>query len=307
MRDMIRLAVRLLALLGINAAAGWGLLCLHETSLPDYAPWETDSRLLIMPEDKHLDAAFLGSSRAYLFSRFQANHAITEAELGRTVFNMAMPSGGGVRPARFYFEEFLARGNRCDVLVYFLDPFVFFATGPNDGHKFVWFEPFRLDFFLRMARDGYPRAQLVDYLRSKFGRDWLFQRRELLVEHRSALTPNDLDPERIRMRRDHLYYQGLSDATFRRYRREFVRIAERCEREGICLVVIIPPTLLGAEPGAKALVDWLQEERKRVTFGFHDYVDAVPEPRYFYNLDHLNTEGVRRFMRGFVAPALNGE
>ncbi len=301
MRDFAKLTLRLILLLGINAVLGWAVLCVHEAVLPDYAPWETDSRLLIMPENTYFGAAFLGTSHAYLFSRFKKNHAITESELGCTVFNMALPTGGGVRPARFYFETFLARGNRCDVLVYFLDPFVFFATGPNDGHKFVWFEPFRLRFFLRLALDSYPHAQLIDYVRSKFGPDWLFQHYEPLIEHTGRLTPADLDPGRIRMRRDSLYYQGLSDANFRRYRRDFTRIARRCEEEGIPLVVIIPPTLLGPEAGAGPVIAWLKQKQARFPFIFQDDVDVMPEPRYYYNLDHLNTKGVRYFMRHHVA------
>lgn len=306
MRTFAKLTLRLTLLLGMNAALGWAVLCVHEATLPDYAPWETDSRLLIMPEGTHYGAAFLGTSHAYLFSRFKKNHAITESELGCTVFNMALPSGGGVRPARFYFENFLAQGNRCDVLVYFLDPFVFFATGPNDGHKFVWFEPFRLRFLIRMALDGYPHAQLIDYIRSKFGPDWLFQQREPLIEHTGRLRPEDLDPERIRLRRDNLYYQGLSVAHFHRYRRDFVRIARRCEEEEIPLVVIIPPTLLGPEPGADMVLAWLKQEQARYPFTLHNDVNVMPEPRYYYNLDHLNTEGVRYFMRHFVAPVLEG-
>src|SRR5690606_36410579 len=115
-------------------------LALHAATL-HMANWETDARLLNMPSNASRDYVFLGSSHAYLLSRFRDNAEQTESILGGRVENLAMPSGGGLRPARLYLEEFLARGNRTREVIYFLDPFVFYSPGPNDQHKFVYFEP----------------------------------------------------------------------------------------------------------------------------------------------------------------------
>ena len=59
---MLKLVVRLALLLGINAMLGLGVLYVHAASLPAYAPWESDSILLRMPDDEDFDLVFLGAS-----------------------------------------------------------------------------------------------------------------------------------------------------------------------------------------------------------------------------------------------------
>lgn len=302
---MLKLAARLFLLLGLNALLGLGILYGHRVTLPGYEPWESDSVLLRMPSAETFDLAFLGASHAYLFTRFEQNARITTQALDRSLFNMALPTGGGVRPARLYFEEFLSRGNRCDTLVYFLDPFVLFSTGANDAHKFVYFEPLELRFLARLLRDGYPKGQIATYVRSKFTADWLLQHPEPLKRHPRGLTTEDVDPERIAMRMRTLYLDGVRRANFDRYREEFLRIARGCREEGIQLVVIVPPTLLGPEPGAEMMDGWMAKIAPELGISFHDLSGALPEPALYYNLDHLNTAGVKRFMENFVRPILD--
>ena len=161
-------------LAAINVLLGLLVLQVHDGRL-HYTPWETDSVLLCMPEDTAYDLVVLGASHAYLLSRFEEHHAMMEETLGMRTFNMAMPSGGGVLPARLYLETFLERGNTARHAVYFLDPFVFFSPACNEAHKLVYFEPFQFRFFWKLLRNGYPVRRLFTYLQSKFTYAWLFQ------------------------------------------------------------------------------------------------------------------------------------
>lgn len=300
---MRRFIAKSLLLIMLNTAVGLVVLEVHDARL-HYERWQTDSILLAMPRASSFDAVFLGSSHAYLFSRFKENHAIVERELGMRVCNLALPTGGGLRPARFMLEYFFERGNTAKKVVYFLDPFVFFSTGANDAHKFVYFEPLQFSFLKKLAMDGYPLRSILTYIRSKFSYAWFFQEAQPLLGQTQTLEGEMIDPAKVKARMESLYGDGIREANFERYAREFVRIAEYCKARGAALYVIVPPTLLGPEPGTQRTFAWLEEQRKRFGFEVRDLCEAMPERKYYYNLDHLNTPGVERFMRDFVRPIL---
>ncbi len=299
---MMRFGLALLALVAGNALLGAAVLSLHRATL-DYAPWETDSLLLTMPRDTVVDTVVLGTSHAYYLSRSQYNHALTEAALGQTV-NLALPQGGGVRPASYYLAEFYARGNEAKRLVYIIEPFVFFSSGPNDAHKFVYFEPFDLRFAARLAADGYPARRLFTYLRSKFTWHWWSQSAEPLGRETRRLTADDVDDARIAQRIESLYTEGVSPATFARYRPYFERILELADAQGTAVYLASPPTLLGHEPGQPQLAQALDTLAGAHDFSYRDFTDSMPDPRWYYNLDHLNSAGMAHFLEVLLAPYL---
>lgn len=301
--DIMRFAGKCAALALFNALLAAAFLKIHESRL-HYAPWETDSVLLVMPRNETYDVAILGSSRAYLLSRFRDNHRITESELGMRVFNMAMPTGGGLRPARFLLEEFFAQGNRARQVLYFIDPFVFYAIGANDQHKFIYFEPLRFSLLRRLVAQRYPARSILTYIRSKFTPAWVFQKPLLLERHNGALTPDTIDPERIALRMDSLYPDGMQEIVFQRHAGEFLAILECSRAHDAEVTVMVAPTLMGPEIGAARMNAWLESQRAQCGFHFFDFHDALPDPGLYYNLDHLNTLGVERLVRDIMRPAL---
>ncbi len=301
---MMRLAWKAALLLALNAGIGLAVVAIHDARL-HYTRWETDSLLLTMPDHAAFDAVFLGSSHTYLFSRLKQHHEITERELGMHVWNLALPSGGGLRPARFFLDYFWEQGNTAKQVVYFLEPFVFFSSGANDAHKFIYTEPLRASFLKKLVLERYPLRSILTYIRSKFTRAWFFQAAEPMDAQTYTFSPDTITPERIAFRIQTLYGDGLRNDYFHRYAREFVRIAEQCRQRNVPLTVIFPPTLLGPEPGAPRLMPWLNQQQREFGFAVHDFTTAMPDYRYYYNLDHLNTDGVTEFMRRFVRPALS--
>lgn len=300
----VRLLVKGALFVTINALVALAVLKMHERTLAR-APWETDSILLVMPEESHRDLVFLGTSRSYLFSRFREHHEATEKILGRSVFNMALPQGGGITPARFYLETYWAAGNTTDRVVFFLDPFVLYSPGANNDHKFVYFEPLQLRFLARMVCNGYNYQQIISYIRSKFSRMWLLQQPELLIHHTAHLSKEGVSAERIARRIDSLYYDGLREETFANYAEEFGRIAETCRKQDTPLTVVVLPTLLGPEPGHARMMEWLRKMETQGEIDVHDWVNAMPDYTKFYNLDHMNLDGVKQFMRETLRPALD--
>ena len=301
-----RLLVKGAAFLALNAVLAVAVLKVHDATL-HYQPWETDSILLVMPEDTHKDLVFLGTSHAYLFSRFKENHDVTEAALGRTFFDMALPQGGGVVPARFYLETYWESGNTAGRAVYFLDPFVLYNVGANERHKFVYFEPFQFRFLSKLIWNGYGHKRIISYIRSKFSRAWLLQRPEPLTHHTAHTREDWVNPDRIALRMKSLYTDGISDEVFATYTAEFERIVRLCEAHHTPLSVVVLPTLLGPETGDAAMMAWLKDLQQSHSFDVHDWVNAIPDYTKFYNLDHLNLAGVKMFMRDFLRPMLDAD
>jgi hypothetical protein len=301
---MIRFLVKAGALAAVNILLGLTMLWIHDSRL-HYEKWETDSLLLTTPANTSFDAVFLGSSHAYLFSRFKENLEISEHALGMRFFNVALPSGGGLRPNRFILENFYEQGNSAKKAVYFLEPFVFFSIGPNDAHKFIYSEPLRFQFLKKLILDHYPLRSILTYIRSKFTYDWFFQRPEALLRNSYTLAGVPVDPAKVRARMESLYTDGFKEENFLRYAKEFERIAMEVESHGAALHIVLSPTLIGPEPGTDRMMVWLEELKKNHPFSLHVFTNAILDPKYYYDLDHLNTAGVEYFMRDFLKPALN--
>lgn len=303
-RGLLRLVWRC-ALFGLlNALLAVVALKAHESTL-HYTRWETDSNLLVMPESEHRDVAILGTSHAYVCARFQEHQAATERELGRTVFNMAVGRGGGIKPARFYLETYFDRGNTADHVVYMLDPFVFFMTDSSEKHPFVYMEPFRFRFLFKMIRNAYNHQQIVTYIRSKFRSQWLFQKPEALIRHDHRYSADLVTPEHIAARMDSLYPDGLRHEVFERYQAEFLKIVAFCKARGVQLNVVVPPTLLGHEIGHGAMMAWLETLRARGDITLDDFSTVMTDPTHYYNLDHLNLSGVEEFLGRYLRPVLD--
>jgi hypothetical protein len=301
---LLRLGWRCALFAMLNAALAIVVLKAHESTLR-YARWETDSNLLVMPESEHRDVVILGTSHAYVCARFQEHQAATERELDRTVFNMAIAQGGGIKPARFYLETYFEQGNTAEHVVYLIDPFVFFTAGSNEQHRFVYMEPFRLRFLAKMIRNGYHYQQIVTYFRSKFRSQWLFQKPDVLICHAKGYPPELVTPDRIAKRIKSLYPDGLQDDVFERYQREFLKIVARCKAQDVQLNVAVPPTLLGQEPGHAAVMTWLETLRARGDITLDDFSTAITDPQRYYNLDHLNLSGIEELMGQHLRPVLD--
>lgn len=302
--ELLRLVWRCAAFALLNAVLAVAVLKIHEATLKRER-WETDSILLVMPEGEHRDVVMLGTSHAYVCARFQEHQAATERELGASVFNMAIPQGGGIVPARFYLETYFDAGNRADHVVYLLDPFVLYTRGSNEDHKFVYFEPFQFRFFEKMVRNGYNYRQLVSYVRSKFSGAWLLQKPDVLIHHVKGYPPELVTPERIEKRMGTLYPDGMHEEVFEHYTREFMKIAARCKAEGARLDVVVPPTLMGPEWGHATMMKWLEGLRDRGDITLTDCSNAIKNPERYYNLDHLNLSGIEEFMGHYVRPMLD--
>ena len=115
-----------------------------------------------------------------------------------------------------------------------------------------------------------------------------------------------MDAEKIRKRHEGLYFEGLSERYFAKYTRVLEAILAMAQDNGCRMIIALPPTLLGEQPGTQRLLDELEKLRATYDFEVHDFTNAIRELRFYGDYDHLNSEGVEVFVTQFLRPVLRG-
>jgi hypothetical protein len=253
-----------------------------------------------MPTGRSFDILIMGSSHGRTFSRAGVRRPL-ERILDRTVANISF-SAGGVVPERIYLQYFYDRGNRASVVLYFIDPFALSTPAWNEGLYLLSYEPFRLGFLRRLIGNGVAAEWILDYVRSKLGPERpedFFKGGDEGLE-----APVALDPDLVRKRIAAMYPDGFEPPVFRRYAAVLESIARLIQRRGGRPIFAIPPTLLGRTPGHDDLLRRLERLRAERGIPFYDFASAVPEPRWYRNLDHLNEAGILMFAETALKPIL---
>jgi len=300
-----RFAGRLGLFVALNAAIGILVLAAVDARYA-FEQWQTDSLLLSTPRDTHFDLVILGTSHARLFTRIKHNYDFLSDALDMQVFNLAIPFGGGILLEKMYLRNFFERGNRADILLYFLDPYVFFSPLPNKYHKFVYYEPLRMSFLLEMIRNGMPFERVFTYIRSKFTYRWITQE-PVLIAYESATLADwgiALEPKRMRARAESLYPDGLSQGYFQYYSPMLGEVLEMARAHQCRMILAFPPTLLGHEKGAPQVLELIEGYRKQYDFEFCDFTAAIDDVDLYYDYDHLNSPGLEAFVTRFLEPVL---
>ena len=297
--------IKLGLFLALNAAVALAALVILDTRY-SFEQYETDSLLLSTPRNTHFDLVILGTSHARVFNRIKHNHDFLTHELDMKILNLAIPFGGGVLLEKMYVANFFDCGNETDTILYFLDPFVFFSPMVNKYHKFVYYEPFRLSFLIRMLKNRMPPERIFTYIRSKFSYRWVTQKPGLVAYDDITLDTYgiELDPERMRARAESLYPDGLNETYFAQYGAALGEILEMARQHGCRTIIAFSPSLLGREKGAPRLLELLDTYREQYDFEFHDFTDAIPDEKLYSDYDHLNSKGVEVLVAQFIKPIL---
>lgn len=300
---MKRFVIKLCGFAVINAVIAGAVLAVIDSRYA-FEQFETDSVLLSMPRGEEVGVLVMGTSRARVLTRVRCNLECLERELGCKVFNIAAPFGGGIVPEKIYLGEFYGRGNRAGTILFFLDPFTMFSPQPNKDHRFVYYEPLRPSLLLAMARNEIPFRRILIYIQSKFTWRWVSQAAGAVPCDFETVKDGKPDPEKARLRVESLYFDGLNEGYFEHYAETLRDILEMAKRHETRVVVALPPTLLGPQPGADRLMRQLDEFKKSYALEFYDFTGAITDTALFSDYDHLNSPGVETFVKEHLLPVL---
>jgi len=270
---------------------------------------------IITAERAAYDWIVLGASHAMPLD-FQDFGARVEAETGRTVLNLAA-TGTGPLYHRFVAERYFADHTAAAVLVV-VDSFGFYAAEWNEerfaDRDLLARTPLdmtTLALYARYMGEGVDPRAVLDYATgfSKINNHERFEPDEWEAEARftRSARPSDLaDEERIA----YLYPEPLTPATRSRYLADLVALVRRAQAAGAEVVAVklpLPDRFRALLPGEEAFDRALREALSRTGAQFRDYSDVLPEPRYYFDPDHLNRQGAELFLERHLGDLLTRE
>ena len=261
---------------------------------------------------KDYDIVILGASHAMPFAYDDMNEGLEEAT-DASIINLSI-EGGGIVPARFNLDYFLADHSTSNV-VYVLDSFVFYSRQWNEERindpKLAKRAPF--DLALAKTLWKYPAARdlLPGYVSGFY---------KINNSDRFALDISDNEGKAFdkvyrannaidRQRLAYLFPKVIDQDLLKGYFASFKEMAEMLHARGIKLTVIRTPLpnrvsqkLTGeAEFNAK-----IQDILTPYGFQMHDFSGVDNDDAFYYDTDHLNRAGVVNFMDNHLVDVLKG-
>jgi len=258
------------------------------------------------------DHVLLGASHAAVFDYRDMNRRL-ETMTGTSILNLSV-EGAGISVNRLLLDYFLAT-HRTSSVVYVIDSFAFYSQDWNEDrlqdtslYRRAPWDPTLARLLLTTPA---TRWVAIDYItgfskinnRDRFATD-LFENEGRRFE-RTYRPVAQIDQQRIRF----LYPAGASDALLDAlpYFGQLEQLIRDVRSRGIRVLIVRPPipdrirNMLPNEDRFDARLTALAE-----TYGavLHDFSSVNNEDVLFFDSDHLNEDGVRRFFEGFLAPLL---
>ena len=287
----------------INLILGMGIQSISNARL-HFNLYETDSVLLATPSNTTVDYLVMGTSRAKVLTRFQCNYETLRQGLNGSVASIAIPFGGGLVPEKLMYQSFLDRGNHARTILYFVEPFVFYSHPLNQQHRFVYYEPLDAKLLGRMMTNHIPPKRILTYIQTKFSCDWLLQTPQPMGCNHAIIEDPVINAQKVHIRRESLYTDGISDEVFAYYSNEFEQLIELGRRDGSRFIFILAPTLLGDEYGKEKLLALLQKVNTQYHYPVYDFTNSLRDLTLYSDYDHLNAEGAHRLVYDLLKPVL---
>ena len=266
-------------------------------------------------EHQAYDWVVLGASHAMPLD-FADFNAFMQRETNLRIINLASP-GTGPLYNRFVLDSFLNE-RQAGAVLYVIDSFAFYSRTWNEDRfadaKLVRRTPFDRAIATRLWRycidEGIDPRALLDYVtgfskvnnRERFEPDIWEGEKQFDRVYRTSTTA-------IRSRIDYLYPAPPTSAALARYLAEFDKLIVMAQKRGIRVVVVklpVPTQFRSRLPNESAF----DEAMLRITTGrkipFYDFSNALDEPRFYFDTDHLNRAGLAELFNQTLKSILVG-
>ena len=264
-------------------------------------------------QETTLDWVILGASHAMPLD-FADFNAQMQRETGLRILNLAAP-GTGPLYNRFVLEHFL-RAHRTKNVLYVVDSFAFYSRSWNEERfadpKLLRRTPLEPAIAARLwvyARDAGvdPRA-VLDYVtgfskinnRERFERDVWEGEAQFERVYRPSVSA-------VKKRIAYLYPDKTEATALSRYLEAFSALIATARRAGASVVVIkmpTPPQYRSQLPDEAAFDQALSRLLATAEVRFHDFSQAIDEPRFYFDTDHLNHVGLTEFFSRYLKPVM---
>ncbi len=267
-----------------------------------YHNWETDSDLLIIPQNKSVDLLIMGSSHARIFTR-DKNHLRVENILHKSLIDIGKGGGeGGIVTNLVMLNYFYDQGDTAKQIIYFIDAWPFFSSKWNEKSYFLTNEPINADLLRLCFQYHVDHDVMLNYFKSKYTIDWLERKPKSREINNDEL--HDISREAIEKRLASLYIEPYDVNVFNHYAFLMEEVIQLARAHHAKLTFIFPPTLLDDNRGKDKVLKLLSGFKTKYGTDYYDYSNVIQDYTLFYNHDHLNTKGVAFFTDKYLAPLL---
>lgn len=258
-----------------------------------YTSASTNGVVQLMPEARHISVVIAGSSHGRQFS-YGPSYDMTRRLLGYDTLNISK-AGKGPYVERILLGYFFEQGNTADTVLYVADPWAMYSDAWNEQSDFLDDEAFSPGFLEYLVRERVAPGIIAEYIRTKYTLKWLATK-PLPVSESDSVLPA-IDRNAIAKRMVSLYPNGVDADAFERYSRDLERCIILALEHKSRVVILLPPTLLGVQPGDAQMRGLLDELKRHYGIDVIDAARLLTAPRYFGNHDHLNSQGIQALIR----------
>ena len=268
---------------------------------------------IAVAQDSTVDWVILGASHAMPLD-FADFNARMQGETGLRIVNLASP-GTGPLYNRFVLEHFL-RAHRGKNVLYVVDSFAFYSRNWNEERfadakllRRTPLDPAIAALLWDYVRDeGVDARALLDYVtgfskinnRERFERDvWEGEKQFNRVQPPSASA--------VKKRIAYLYPDKSAATASGRYLQEFSTLIATAQRAGANVVIIKMPTpsqYRSQLPDEAAFDQAMSRMLAAAGVRSQDFSQVIDEPRFYFDTDHLNRDGLTQFFDRYLKPVL---
>lgn len=258
--------------------------------------WYTDPNLKSVPANQNFDFIILGSSHAEVFSRYK-NDINVKKILGKNFYSLALPGAGPVIE-KIYLDYFYMKKNQTQKIIYFIDPFALYSKDLNESYPYLPPGNIDLQFIGLLIENHWNIVSALNYITSILSSHWITKPQP--IDKNIFTKVGDIRDERIAKRNRYYYPTGIDQQNYTKYFKKFEEIILTAQQNNADIVFIIPPTLVKNDPGMENLSATLDILRQRYNIDYYDYSEVMTDHKYFFDMEHLNTDGVIYFTENYL-------
>lgn len=263
------------------------------------------------------DIVLLGSSHGA-----HIDEVIVGNLLKKNVKNIAQ-NAAGIIPQYIRLTCFFQSRNTTKRIVYFLDPFVLYSSRWNEDDYILKYEGIEYHYFINLLKNGVSSNVIFDYLIDRlttYSHDFInrtvIPQKKVISQEKTANTTTKKDAEKkeksteelesaIKVQLDIYYNEGLNMEKFIKYSNILTKMILLGQKNNAKVTIIIPPGLLGKVPGTENVIKLLEKYKKDYSIKYYDFASEMQEQKFYYDIDHLTSDGVKYFTKHYLLKILN--
>ena len=284
------------------------LVVIHLTSYyvksKEFTAQSTTSILLPLDRPFKYPVLMMGPSHARIFSE-KGNHSLVEDILDRKFLNAGKSGHRCSMNEQFFYLNYLYdRGFEFDTIFYFLSPMYHRVHHVVRASDTFIDEPFRFDFFIDHITSGSSNKfeRLFFYVQSKFTQEWIQLTPDTLSRDNRKLDATDF--KKLSMIPENQELTHNDSLGIIKNNQILNNTIELAKSNNTFIVFIIPPVLF-QQVGHNATLSFLNKARDKYGIAYYDLSDSIPDESLYYDLGHLNSDGVELFTEKYLKNLLN--